>query len=164
MPANHPPGPNRHAVKPAALAGASAWHRIMTPWVRLGLLAFLVCSPACRKAAHISETYSVDVQQNQLVTGQEQKREIVVRYLRSERLAVKLKYKVQFSAPGDLTVTPAAWEVERDLTTNEAGFNYTGLVSLEVAAGAAPGPRQVTVTITPVQGPASTATLVFHVR
>ena len=136
----------------------------MTPCVCLGLLVFLVCLPGCRKAGQISETYSVDAKQNQLATGQEQKIEIAVRYLRSERAAAKLKYKVQFSAPSDLTVTPAAWEVERDLTTNDAGFNYAGLVSLAVAADAAPGQRQMPVTIIPAQGPASNATLMFHVR
>lgn len=136
----------------------------MRTTICLGLLLFLVSLMACRKAASMRETYTVEAGQNQLVAGAKQKIEVLVRYHRSQQPPATLKYTVQFSAPSDLTVTPTGWNVEQNLTANNAGFNYNGAISIEVAADAAPGERVVTATITPTQGTASTAALRFQVR
>jgi hypothetical protein len=128
-----------------------------------GLLLLLACSTGCQKAVPTSTNYSVEAMQNQLVVGEEQKIEVVVKFRRSEQPAASLNYQVQFSAPGDLTVTPKRWDVAQNLTTNDAGFNYTGVLMIGVAGDAAPGEREVTVIITPAQGVTSTATLKFHV-
>src|SRR5262245_8326779 len=111
----------------------------------------------------MSETFSVESKQSKLLAGQKQIIEIVVRYHRSQQPAAKLKYKVELSAPGDLTLTPGSWDLEQNLTTNDAGFNYSGLISVDVAADAAPGDREVKVIITPAQGPTSTSTLKLQV-
>jgi hypothetical protein len=111
----------------------------------------------------MSETYSVDSKQSKLLAGRKQRIEIVVRYHRSQQPAAKLKYRVEFSAPGDVTLTPASWDLEQNLTTNDAGFNYSGLISVDVAADAAPGDREVKVIITPAHGPTSTSKLKLQV-
>jgi hypothetical protein len=128
-----------------------------------GLVLALVGLMGCRQVAPMSENYTVEAKHNQLVAGENQKIEITARYHRSEQRAAKLKYRAQFSASRDLTVTPASWDVEQNLTTNDAGANYTGLISIEVATDAAPGEREVTVTITPAQGATTTANLKFQV-
>jgi hypothetical protein len=142
--------------------------------VGLGLLLPITLL-GCGKVPVPTESYHVDALPDpldkprvsgtpiQLTAGEKQKVTVTVRYHRSERTAAKLKYQVQFSAPGDLTLTPTGWDVEQDLTTNDAGISYTGGISIEVAAGAAPGEREVTVTVTPAQGAASTSTLKFQV-
>ena len=142
----------------------------MKTTILLGLLLCLVFSTGCRggkappmKAGPLIETYAAEAAQNQLVAGEKQDIEITVRYQRSQPSAAKLKYKVQFSAPSDLTVTPKDWDVEQNLTANDAGFNYTGLISIEVAADATAGEREVTATIIPAQGATTTATLRFQV-
>ena len=142
----------------------------MKTTIGMGLLLFLVFSTGCRggkappmKTGPLIETYAVEASQDHLVAGEKRDIEITVRYQRSQKPAVKLKYRVQFSAPDGFTVTPASWDVEQNLTTNDAGLNYTGLISIEVAADAAPGEREVTATITPAQGATSTATLKFQV-
>jgi len=127
------------------------------------LAIVLVCLSGCSTATPMTETYSVECKPSKLLAGQKQKIEIVVRYHRSQQPAAKLKYRVEFSAPGDLTLTPASWDVEQNLTTNDAGFNYSGLISVDVAADAAPGDRELKVIITPAQGPTSTSTLKLQV-
>ena len=150
---------------------AIGWLKKNFPWrvkqmkttICIGVLFFAVCLIGCRKAVPISETYSVEAKQSQLVTGQKNKVEIAVRYRRSEQPAAQLKYTVQFSAPNDLTVTPTSWDVDQNLTTNDAGFNHNGIIFIEVAADAEPGDRAVTATITPTQGATSTEILKFQV-
>jgi hypothetical protein len=142
----------------------------MKTTICLGLLLFLTFSTGCRggkappvKAGPLIETYAAETTQSQLVAGEKQDIKVTVRYQRSQQPAVKLKYKVQFSTPDGLTVAPTSWDVEQNLTTNDAGFNYSGSISIEVAADAAPGERDVIVTITPSQGAKSTTTLRFQV-
>ena len=127
------------------------------------LVIVLVCLSGCSSASPMSETYSVDSKQSKLLAGRKQRIEIVVRYHRSQQPAAKLKYRVEFSAPGDVTLTPASWDLEQNLTTNDAGFNYSGLISVDVAADAAPGDREVKVIITPAHGPTSTSKLKLQV-
>ena len=111
----------------------------------------------------MSETYTVKTKQNELVAGKKHQIEVVIKYQRSRQPAAKLNYQVQFSAPADLTLTPASWDVERNLTTNDAGFNYTGVLSIDVTPDAEPGDRDITVTITPAQGAISTTLLKLQV-
>ncbi len=132
----------------------------------LGLLPFLFGWTGCRPATPVSprvETYSVEANRNELVAGKKQNVEILIRYLRSDRAAAPLKYKVQLSAPGDLKVTPNSWDVQQNLTSKDAGFNYTGLATLEVAEDAPAGEVEVAAKITPAQGTPTTATLKFRV-
>jgi hypothetical protein len=114
-------------------------------------------------AGPLIETYTAEARQNRLVAGEKEDIEITVRYQRSERPAARVKYEVQLSAPGDLTVTPLSWDVEQHLTTNDGGLNYSRTVAIEVAPDAVPGEREVSVTITPAQGAPSTAALKFQV-
>jgi hypothetical protein len=138
----------------------------MRTTIYLGLLLFLACSTGCRggpKPGPPIETYAAEAKQNQLVAGEKQNIEITVRYHTSQPAAAKLKYKVQFSAPNGLTVTPPSWDVEQNLAANDAGLNYSKLISIEVAADAALGEREVIVTVTPAHGATSTSTLKFQV-
>ena len=128
------------------------------------LVLFLICLLGCPTAAPITESYSVETTPNELVAGTKQQIEMVIRYQRSRQAAAKLKYQIRFSAPVDLTLTPDKWDVEQDLSTNDAGFNYTGLISIEVAAEAPPGEREVKVTIMPAEGVATTETLILRVK
>ena len=131
-----------------------------------GLLLFLFGLMGCRQGAPLgpmTETYSVEANQNQLVVGEKQKIEILVRYHRRKQPAALLKYKVQLSAPDDLKVTPNSWDVQQNLTSKEAGFNYTGLATIEVAEDAPAGEVEVVAKITPAQGTPTTATLKFRV-
>ncbi|MCU0963211.1 MAG: hypothetical protein MUF48_24220, partial [Pirellulaceae bacterium] len=67
------------------------------------------------------------------------------------------------SAPRALTMTPSRWDVQQNLTTKDAGLNYTGLAIIEVAEDATPGEVEVAATITPAKGTPTTATLKFRV-
>ena len=50
-----------------------------------------------------------------------------------------------------------------NLTTKDAGLNYTGLAVIEAAEDATPGEVEVAATITPAKGTPTTATLKFRV-
>jgi len=142
--------------------------------IGLGLLLILTLL-GCARQSGVSESYFVSAQPEpldkpyiggtpiRLAAGQKQKVAVTISYRRSQRTAAKLKYTVRFSAPTDLTFTPTTWDVQKDLTTDDAGFNYTGGVSIDVAAGATPGEQEVKVTIAPPVGAPSTATLKFQV-
>jgi hypothetical protein len=54
------------------------------------------------------------------------------------------------------------WDVQQNLTTKDAGFNYTGLAAIEVAEDPTPGEVDVAATITPAKGTPTTATLKFR--
>jgi hypothetical protein len=138
--------------------------------LHLAVLLVLTASTGCRggkapapKAGPLVETYSVEANQSQLVAGAKEKVEITIRYQRSEQPAGRLKYKVQLSAPGDWTVSPAAWDVEHKLATGDGGVNLSRVVAIEVAPDAAPGEQEVTATITPEQGALSATTLKFRI-
>jgi hypothetical protein len=100
-----------------------------------------------------------------LTAGEKQKVSITIRHLRSEKPTAKLqiKYQVQFSAPADLLVSPTYQDVEYTLETDYFGFNYSLPMSVEVVPEAAPGEREVKVTIRPVSGPTTSATVPFYV-
>jgi hypothetical protein len=53
--------------------------------------------------------------------------------------------------------------VQQNLTTKDAGLNYTGLAVIEAAEDATPGEVEVAATITPAKGTPTTATLKFRV-
>jgi hypothetical protein len=134
------------------------------------MLLVLAGAAGCRggpappaKPGPLIETYMVEAKPHPLAAGEKHDVEITVRYLRSQQPAAKLKYKVKLSAPGDLTVTPLDWEVQHDLTTKEGGINVSRLITIQVAPDAPPGDREVSVTITPAQGPPTTAALTFRV-
>jgi len=132
----------------------------------LGMVPFLFGWIGCRQATPVvpgTETYSVEANQSELVAGEKRNVEILVRYHRSDQPAALLKYKVQLSAPRALTVTPSSWDVQQNLTTKDAGFNYSGLAAIEVAEDATPGEVEVAATITPTKGTPTTATLKFRV-
>jgi len=110
-----------------------------------------------------SEFYYVEAQPIQLIAGEKRDIEITIRYLRKDQVSTTLKYKAQVAAPPDLTITPTSWDVEKSLTTSDAGFNFTGRFSVKVSGDAAPGKRDVSVTITPAERTPSTSTLTFQV-
>jgi hypothetical protein len=142
--------------------------------IRLALL-LLITMAGCRVKTVAPESYHVEASPSpltapysqgtpiQVAAGEKQDVAIMIRYLRSEQPTAKLKYNVQFSAPGDLTVTPTSWDVEQDLSTNHAGFNFNMLLSIKVAPDAAPGEREVKVTITPASGATSISAVRFRV-
>jgi hypothetical protein len=138
------------------------------------LITMAGCIKISRKTSRETESYSVDAIPSpltepydsgtpiRLVAGDRQKVQVTIKYIRGERLDARLKYNVQFSAPSELTVTPTSWDVEYDLM-NYAGYNYTDLLSVDTAVDAAPGEREVKVTITPASGRASTSAVKFQV-
>ena len=141
--------------------------------IRLALL-LLITMAGCRIKTGVPESYHVDAKPSplnapyhgtpiQLAAGEKQDVEITIRYGRGEQPTAKLKYNVQFSAPGDLTVTPTSLDVEHDLNPNHGGFNYSMLMSIDVAADAEPGEREVKVTITPASGATSNSAMRFQV-
>ena len=132
----------------------------------LGMVPFLFGWIGCRQATPVvpgTETYSVEVNQSELVAGEKRNVEILVRYHRSDQPAALLKYTVQLSAPRALTFTPTSWDVQQNLTTKDAGFNYTGFATIEVAEDATPGEVEVAATIAPAKGTPTTANLKFRV-
>ena len=145
----------------------------------LGLALLLLAVPACNRAANEPETFSVKAKPTgspagylqvgpiPLVAGQVNRVEITVFYKRSERPAAKLKYKVELSAPKDLKVTTVgratSWEVEESLTTKDAGYTLSQTILVEVPANAAPGEREVTVTVIPESAKPVPSTLKFKV-
>ena len=135
----------------------------MKTTIGTGIMLLLAGLLGCSQTAPMSETYTVETKQNELVAGKKCQIEVVVKYQRNRQPAAKLNYQVQFSAPADLTLTPASWDVAQNLTTNDAGFNYAGLLTIDVTPNAEPGDRDITVTITPAQGAISTALLKLHV-
>ena len=138
----------------------------MRTTVCAGLTLFVLGMLGCHQAAPLGlfkETYSVEANSNQLVAGEKQQIEIVVRYHRSQQPPATLKYSVQLAAPADLTITHSTWDVEEVLTSNHAGFNHTGVTWIDVAPDAVPGSREVTVTITPAEAAPTSATLEFRV-
>ena len=131
-----------------------------------GLMLFLFGCLGCRPAtptAPGTEKYFVEANRSELVAGKKQNVDILVRYHRSQRPAAPLKFQVQLLAPRDLTITPDRWHVQQNLTSRDAGFNYTGLAVFEVAEDAEPGEREVAVTITPEDRVMTTARLKFQV-
>ena len=135
----------------------------MKTMICIGALLLTTCLIGCGHATPTSETYSVEAKQTQLTTGRKNEVEISVQYHRSKQPAAKLSYRVQFSGPPGLAVSPTSWDVQQNLTTNDAGFYYNGIVTIEVANDAEPGEREVTITITPDHGTASTKTMKFQV-
>lgn len=123
------------------------------------VLLLLITIASCRLKTGVPESYQVDASPSpltgayaqgtpiQVAAGEKQGVGITIRYQREEQTTARLKYNVQFSAPADLTVTPTSWDIEQDLTTNHAGFNYSMLMTVEVAPDAAQGEREVKVTI-----------------
>jgi hypothetical protein len=55
------------------------------------------------------------------------------------------------------------WNVQQNLASTDAGFNYTAAADIKVAPDAASGNRKVTVTIVPDRGKRTTRTLVYQV-
>jgi hypothetical protein len=141
--------------------------------IRLALL-LLITIASCRVKTAEPESYQVHASPRpltapyvqgrpiQMAAGEKQDVEITIRYRRGQQPTAKLKYHVQFSAPDDLTVTPASSDVEHDLN-NYAGFNYSMLMSVKAAPDAAPGEREVTVIITPASGAISISAVRFQV-
>ncbi len=132
----------------------------------LGGLLSLLAVIGCRQATSTSpgiETYTVECDTNQLVVGNKQSVEILVRYHRGQQPAATLKYHVQLRGPGDLTIAPPAWDVRQNLAREDAGFNYTAAVHVQVAPDATPGVRELTVIITPERGETTTRVLTFQV-
>jgi hypothetical protein len=142
--------------------------------IRLALI-LLITIAACRVKISVPESYHVDAYPSpltrpytqgtpiQVAAGEKQDVAITVRYLRGEQPTAKLKYSVEFSAPGELTVSPTNWDVEQDLTRNDTGFNYSMLMTVGVAADAEPGEREVKVTIRPATGATSVSAVRFQV-
>lgn len=134
--------------------------------IYLGMVPFLCGWIGCRQATPVvpgTETYSVEAKQSELVVGEARKVDILVRYHRTNQPAANLKYTVQLRAPRALTVTPSRWDVQQNLTTGDAGLNYSGLAIIEVAEDASPGEVEVAATITPAKGTPTTAPLRFRV-
>jgi hypothetical protein len=121
------------------------------------------CLAGCGGTPPAGESYAVTANPLQLIAGQKNDVEVTIRHTRSERTAADLKYTVQFTGTADTTPEPTSWNVEQKLKPGDAGMNYTGVLSLSPPVEAAPGIREITVTVTPERSAVSTSKLKFQV-